>query len=419
MFKFILWIFVVVCVTALPFLTADVFQPEVYLFYTLFSIILSCFAFSAKSYITDRNILIPLFLWLFIVLYTSVYAIHAQAAFDSMGNLLVCVLSFIVLSGLDIKKKQQLALALVVGSFFISMRALLQYFLFFDKILPFLASQNLVLTEKEFFYISDIVQRQRVVSTFVSPNLLASYLVMINIIILPFWIAQKKKYLRFALFLLLMMNCYTLWLTRSIAGLLSYVLGVFLFATLFSAKDKTKSKQFKQPLILLIGGLFVLFAALFINRLIFIKGTDNIFLSFNGRLDFWTAALRIIADRPLHFAGLGGFSFFYRFYAPNASFESLMAHNILLQLWIETGLYGLLGFIWFLSALFSNGMKSLLKQKLYFEFYIFKLAVFAGIAAFLFHNMLDFAFFVPQTAIIWWILCAFLTERKDRKNIKT
>jgi putative inorganic carbon (hco3(-)) transporter len=418
MFKLFLWIFVIACIAALPFLTADVFQPEVYFFYTLLSIVLSLFAFSEKSYIADRNILIPLFLWLFIVLCTSVYAVHAQIAFDGMGNLLVCALSFIVLSGLDIKRKQQLALALVVGSFFVSMRALLQYFLYFDKILPFLASQNLVLTEKEFFYISDIVQRQRVVSTFVSPNLLASYLVMINMIILPFWVAQKKKYLRLALFLLLMMNCYTLWLTRSISGLLSYVLGVSLFAALFPTKDKATRAKFKHPLVLLATGLLVLFAALFISRLIFAKGTDNLFSSLNGRLGFWTAGLRIIADRPLHFTGLGGFSFFYRFYAQNARFESLMAHNILLQLWIETGLYGLLGFIWFLSALFSNGMKSLLKAKLCFEVYIFKLAVFAGIAAFLFHNMLDFAFFVPQTAIIWWILCAFLTEGKGRKNIR-
>jgi putative inorganic carbon (hco3(-)) transporter len=151
----------------------------------------------------------------------------------------------------------------------------------------------------------------------------------------------------------------------------------------------------------------VLFAVLFVRRFIYDSGADNLSLSLRGRLEFWGTALRMIADRPLKFTGLGGFGNFYRMYVPHARFESMMAHNIIMQLWIETGLYGLLVFVWFVSALFHNGFKVLLKKRACFEAYVFQAGVLSAVSAFLLHNMFDFSFFVAQASIVWWILCAF------------
>jgi O-antigen ligase len=416
MFKKILWILFTVCVILLPFLSADVFKRETYFLYGLFSVVLLCLAVSERTCLKNWSVLIPLFLWLSIILFTSIYAVNAQAALESMGNLFFCVLVFIVLSGLNIKRKQQIALMLIATSFFISARAILQYFFVFNNIFSFLSFQNSVFSEKEFFYIADIVNRRRVIGAFVSPNLLASYLLMINIIIVSFCFAQKNRYLRFIMAALLITNCYALWLTRSIAGSLSFIFGILLFSVLFTAKNMPAGPRFKKRLMFLGLGLVILFAMLFIKRAIYDSGTDNIFLSLKGRLEFWTAALRVIAARPFQFTGLSGFGYLYRLYAPQARLESMMAHNLFLQLWVETGLSGLLAFIWLLSAIIYNGLKNFPKPQPCFKSYVFKLACLSGILAFLFHNMMDFSFFISQTAIIWWILCAFLADNNQDKN---
>jgi putative inorganic carbon (hco3(-)) transporter len=413
-----LWISVIICIMLLPFLTADAFKPVTYLLYTVFSILLLYFAVSEKVYLKDRSILTPLFLWLSIIFITSIYAVSRPAAFDSMGNMFFCALIFIVLSGLDSKRKEQIALTLIAGSFFVSIRAIAQYFFIFDHILPFLSSQDIIFTQKEFAYISDIVQRQRVVSTFVGPNLFASYLVMVNIIIVPFCLTRKNRYLRLILSLLLIMNCYALWLSRSATGLLSFIFGIFLFIILFSMKKSPRMERYKRLFILLSAGLFALFIVLFISRLVYERGTDSLILSLRGRMEFWRTALRVIADRPLQFTGLGGFGYLYRLYAPYARFESMMAHNIFLQLWIETGVYGLLTFIWFLSMLIRSGLKNLLNAQLHFKEYIFQAAALIAMLVFLFHNMLDFSFFVTNPAVIWWLLCAFfISNNQGRENI--
>lgn len=418
MFKKFLWILFTVCVILLPFLSADAFKRETYFLYGLFSIVLLCLAVSERTCLKNRSILIPLFLWLSIILFTSIYAINTQAALEGMVNLIFCVLVFIVLSGLNIKRKQQIALMLIAGSFFISARAILQYFFAFNNIFSFLSFQNSVFSEKEFFYIADIVNRRRVIGSFVSPNLLASYLLMINIIIVSFCFAQKNRRLRFIMAVILITNCYALWLTRSIAGSLSFIFGILLFSVLFAAKNRPSQARFKKRLMLLGLGLVILFAVLFIKRAIYDSGTDNIFLSLKGRLEFWTAALRMIAARPFQPTGLSGFGYLYRFYAPQARLESMMAHNLFLQLWIETGFIGLLAFIWLLSAIIYNGLKNFLKPQPCFKSCFFQAACLSAVLAFLFHNMMDFSFFITQTAIIWWILCAFLTDNiQDKNNI--
>jgi putative inorganic carbon (hco3(-)) transporter len=419
MIKKMLWVSAIICVILLPFFAGDAFKIVTHLLYIGFSIILLGLVMSEKVYLKDYRILTPLFLWLFIIFLTSMYAVSRTDAFDGMGNMFFCALTFIVLSGLDAARKRQVALTLIIGSFFISMRAVLQYFFFFDNILPFLFSHNITLTEKELVYISDIVSRQRVISTFVGPNLLASYLVMINIIIIPFCLTQKNRYLRFALFLLLMVNCYALWLTRSLIGLLSFIFGVFLFIILFSTGKEPGRAWFKRLLIFLSAVLPVLFIILFIGRSFYTNGTDNLLSSLNGRLEFWGAALRMIADRPLQFTGLNGFGYFYRFYTPYARLESMMAHNMFLQLWIETGVYGLLTFIWFLLTALYSGLRDMLRaRRIDFKSYIFQAAMLSAILSFLFHNTLDFSFFVTHAAVIWWLLCAlFVSDKQGKEDV--
>jgi O-antigen ligase len=413
MIKKILWTVIITSIVLLPVLNVSIHQSAAYFLYIIFSFALGYFGIAGKTYLRHRSILIPLLVWLLITFFTSFYALDKSTAFTATGQMLFFGLIFIVLSGLDSNRKKQIALALAFGSFLISIVAIWQYFFFFDKILPSLAFRDSSLTEEGVFYIADLIKRRRVTSIFVNPNLFASYLAMVNIVIISLCFIQEKKILKIILSLLLIMNCYTLWLTRSLAGLLSFILGVFLFILLFSQKSKLSRLRYKRLLIFLGGSLVILFIVLFIKRLIYDSGTDCFILSLRGRLEFWKAALKIIGDRPFQFTGLGGFGHLYRHYCPQIIVESRRAHNIFLQLWVETGIWGLLAFIWFLAALIHKGLRQLFKLQLCFKLYIFQAAGLAALSAFLFHNLLDFSFFVTQVAVVWWVICSWLINSKQ------
>ncbi len=416
MIKKIIWASLIACIFLLPFLTADVFEAGTYFLYAAFSLILCQLAVSNKTYLKNRKILTPLFIWLFIIFLTSIYSLHKEAAFEAMASILICALAFIVLSGLDGKRKRQIGLTVAAGSFFISLLAIWQYFFFFNDIMPSLVSQDPSLTQKEFLYLSDLIQRKRVTSVFAIPNLFASYLSMVNIIIVSFCFIYKKMALRGLFWLLLIINCYALWLTRSIGGLLSFTLGIILFIIFFSIRNKFKQISRKRLLIFLGASLLILFIILLVKRLFYDAGTDNLQISLRGRLEFWQTAFKIIKDRPLQFTGLGGLKNLYRLYSPQAKLESEMVHNLFLQLWIETGIHGLLAFIWFLSAFIYKGLKKIFGSNTSSQSYLFQAAALAAILAFLFHNLLDFSFFVTQTAIIWWLLGSFVIGNKREVN---
>jgi O-antigen ligase len=413
MIKKILWTVIITSVILLPVLNVSIHQSAAYFLYIIFSFSLGYFGIAEKTYLRHRSILIPLLVWLLITFFTSFYALDKSAAFTATGQMFFFGLIFIVLSGLDSNRKKQIALALAFGSFLISIVAIWQYFFFFDKILPSLAFRDLSLTEEGVFYIADLIKRRRVTSIFVNPNLFASYLAMVDIVIISLCFIQEKKSFKIILSLLLIMNCYALWLTRSLAGLSSFILGVFLFILFFSSKSKLSRLRYKKLLVILGGSLIVLFIVLLIKRLVYDNGTDSFFLSLRGRLEFWKAALKIIADRPFQFTGLGGFEHLYRQYCPQIIVESRRAHNIFLQLWVETGLLGVLAFIWFLAALIHKGLRQLSKPQLCFKLYIFQAAGLAALSAFLFHNLLDFSFFITQTAVVWWVISSWSINSKQ------
>ncbi|MDD5503910.1 MAG: O-antigen ligase family protein [Candidatus Omnitrophica bacterium] len=414
--KKILWIIVMAVAFLLPFFSSDAFKTQTYTLYALFAAGLFGIAAVNRSWLNNKALILPLSLWLFVVFFTSFYALYRPGAFTGMCNMLFYAFVFITVAGIEDKMKKQLAFMLVIGSILISARAIFQYFVFFEKIAPLIQERALGLSEKEALYITDIALRQRTISTFVTPNLLASYLSMVNLIALFFCFVVKSKAFRGACLLALLMNCYSLWLTRSAAGLVSFAIGVFLLNLLMSAKGAPREKRFRITLAVFCAVVFAAMACLTTSRIIYDTGTDKMLLSLAGRLEFWKTAMRIITDQPFQFVGLEGFGFLYRLYAPYAQFESTMAHNLFLQLWIETGIMGMAVFIWFAASVVLAAIRGLKKARPVFEDYAFKSACLGAVFVFLIHNMLDFSFFVPQTAVIFWLLCAFIVSNENGRQ---
>jgi O-antigen ligase len=188
------------------------------------------------------------------------------------------------------------------------------------------------------------------------------------------------------------------------------IFGVILFVFLLSAQDNKKFKHSKHLILYFAIPLIVIFAILFIGRIYSLADTDRISLSLKGRMDFWKAGIYAIIKKPLSFLGLGNFGHLYTIYPALSYLKSRMAHNIILQLWVETGPYGVFAFLWFFTVLVRNRLTYILKAKAIDEKFILHMAILSAVSTFLFNNLADFSFFLPQTAIIWWVLSALIAK---------
>lgn len=409
-----LWTLVLTGIFLLPFFSPEVFRTSSFILYGTLLISLIFFSIRRKSYLKDRSILFPLLALLIIIIITTIFSPHLSDALGDALNLIFCIMVFVLMADLDLTRKKQVALVLIASSFFISAQALLQRFFYFDRIIPYLISHQPRLTGKELFYILDIAARKRALSMFSAPNLLASYLVMVNLVIFGCLSIYRGKKVFFILLALLIINTLSLWFTRSFWGLASFIFGILLFSGLVSAKVKREFRPTRRLFVSFAAAIFILFILLFIRRFFYASGTYNLSCALQGRLHFWKTALRAIADRPLSFTGLGNFGYLYPAYSAPGDIESMMAHNLFLQLWVETGPYGLLTFIVFVTALIFKTIKTGILAEKEMARATLRVATLCSVCVFLFHDMAGFSFFILQTSVIWWILCALSIDTRQR-----
>lgn len=400
------WIAVLIGIFLLPFFSPEVFKTSSFILYGTLLISLLFFSVRTKSYLRNRFIFLSLLVLFSIIIITSIFSSHPADALDDTLSLIFCMMIFILMANLGLAKKNQIALVIMASSFFISAQALLQRFFYFDKIIPYLISNQPSLTPKELFYILDIAAKRRVLSMFDTPNLLASYLVMVNLLIFGYLLIYRGKRAFFVLLALLTINTLVLWFTHSFWGLASFIFGIILFFGLVSAKVKGEFKPFRCLFVSFVAVIFILFILLFIRRFFYASGTYNLSYALQGRLHFWKTALRAIADRPLSFVGLGNFGYLYPIYSGSAEIESMMAHNFFLQLWVESGPYGLLAFVVFVAALIFKTIKTGILAEKEMARAALRIATLCSVCAFLFYDMAGFSFFILQTSVIWWTLAA-------------
>lgn len=393
----------------LPFFAAEIYKAFAFSIYVFCTIWFIYMALSSGYFLKQKRIAIPLFFWLLNGLIASIYAINPQLAVERAGVVFFGGLAFFVVSGLDWEHKKQLGFILITSSLAISFIGILDYFLLFSMEDHQLASQELL-------FLSEMIQRRRVYAVFFTPNILAVYLAMINCLAIAYFFIQKNQIFRFFFLCVLTLNTYVLWLTRSITGMASFGVGIFLFGALAAKYFSPTYKKFYRVWLFSFLSVFSLFIALILNRIFCSQGIDNLFLSLRNRIEFWKVAVYLIAEHPLGFSGLGGFGFFFKSYAPYTHLISTMAHNIFFQIWVEMGICGLLAFIWFFLVMIHRGLKDIQENFFNDKTSIVSVGALSAVGAFLFHNLFDFSFFVSQTAIIWWILCAFIVNNSLKPN---
>lgn len=294
------------------------------------------------------------------------------ASLHALLNYCAALLLFLITISLSDQDKDALIKTVICAAVIISLLAIYQYFFGFTHLLSYAVTHKL---NDPFAF--DYIQRKRVFFPFVTPNILAGYLIIIS----PAALTIKKKKWLIAIPLLS-----ALLLTQSLGALLSLAGGISLYVFL---KETSLRNRF-----LILGS--IVFACMLIMLLRHTTHQPQALPSFSltQRLNYWQESLKIIKEHPVRGIGLGNFDI------P----QSRYAHNSYLQIWAEIGILGLFSFVWLITTVLATGLspQTIAEDKNHI------LLLYTAVIVFLLHNAADFTFFLPEVSLIWWLLTGFL-----------
>jgi putative inorganic carbon (HCO3(-)) transporter len=153
--------------------------------------------------------------------------------------------------------------------------------------------------------------------------------------------------------------------------------------------------------------MFLLFDLLVIVVLVLISRSttqrEHILPAFSliKRLDYWQGTLQIIKSSPLIGVGLGNFDLV----------QSRYAHNSYLQIWAEMGILGIISILWLIIAVFKSAFMNIKKGTQNNQIVGF----ISANTVFLAHNFVDFTFFLPEVAMIWWIIVGLIISKYNNE----
>lgn len=190
-------------------------------------------------------------------------------------------------------------------------------------------------------------------------------------------------------------------------------LTVALILPLVSIKYVIKSK--KTIIITLIS--FIILGAFFVNSNSFknrLISTTNITTDSSNveRILAWKSCFNMIQDYPVLGVGLGEFKHFYDSgYRESESRNSLLhAHNNILQIWAESGIVGLVGFLYLACYIFIKNMVEWLKDK-----NPYSLMIWGSWLAFMIYGMFDLTMHHSAITKAMWFLFGCILVFKNRK----
>jgi O-antigen ligase len=135
---------------------------------------------------------------------------------------------------------------------------------------------------------------------------------------------------------------------------------------------------------------------------------DNLFSGGSGslRLDLWGSAIEMIRDHPIFGIGLDQFLYVYapRYVKPEAWSERFTSHphDIILDCWLSLGIMGLVLALAFVVILCVATVRLARKRS------VLGLAAAGAMFAGILHGLVDNGYFLPDLALIFWLLTAII-----------
>lgn len=325
-----------------------------------------------------RPLLKPIIFLAFILGLSSVFSFNPFKSIGQLYTYLIYILMFFVVSTLSADEKKEVVRAITLAGMIISFLAIYQCLLGFRHVLNYLARYKMTY---DFGY--DYLLRRRAFFPFVTPNALGGFLIMI----VPFVLDKKKLHILIPVSIAILF-------TQSIGAFLSLFAGLVLY---FYLRGGLKGNRF-----LGVTFMAVIIFVIFILRSQVSREFLQPYSSLTKRIEYWKEAIRIIGYEPVLGMGFGNFNMRLSRYA----------HNLFLQIWAEMGLLGLLTFIWLIVKYFTNVISKLKKAGV--ESTQGKnqtIALLCASFVFLFHNIFDFTFFLPEICLYWWVILGLSLNR--------
>lgn len=329
-----------------------------------------------------------LIIFFIILVFSSIFSITAKQSFQQLFMYTsILLMVFIVSKDLDKRELNILLMCLVITATFVALFGIYQYStgdMGGHGWVDIKTNPNL---------------KARAYSTMDNPNILAQYLVIACSMSMALFLDSKNKLRKLLLFLSTGITFLCLLLTFSRGGWIAFFLA-------FSMIVLVENKK-----IIPIGVLFGIVSLFFLPEVVIdrLKTIGNLEDSSNAyRFSIWAAALRMLKD--FWFSGVGlGYEAFMKAY-PNymlSGIKAAHAHNLYLQLAIETGIFGLAIFLYNIVKTYTTGIMVLMKSVNSFQKKI-TIAAMGALSGLLSHGLVEHVLFDYRVIFLFWLMIAII-----------
>ena len=379
-----------------------------------FNFILISFAiiylvFSPRTIIPRTSLNRPLLIFMVALLASTAFSISWRWSSLEIYWFIPNILIFYIVSKTNQKQKKQLIITIITAATIISIYAIYQYLFGFRDALEYLAQRA------PNPYAKVVIAGRRVLATFISPNIFAGYEIMMLFIGMGLLVnAVQRKRMPFWPVISISVMIAALLLTKSLGGILIFFITLFLF--LFLLTYYLKLKRYNKRMAFLVNLIIVISLIIFIPTSgFFLRHRLSQFLDFNDpqnsivqRLHFLKTSLNILKDYPFLGIGWRNLGLLYEDYKVAQANISHFSHNCFLQIAVETGPLGLVGFVWIVYIFLRDGLRNLKKAD--FQQQALQAGLFCAGCAFLLHNLIDLTFYFNQVSFFWWIILGLLNK---------
>ncbi len=254
----------------------------------------------------------------------------------------------------------------------------------------------------------------RAYATFYNPNNFAEILVLLTPCSFVAFMTEERvsKAAKALIGLSFILPVVALVLTYSRGAWISFALSVGSFIALANLK--------LVPLFLILAVMAIPFLpSSIINRVLSLfTGNDT---SMGYRLYIWEASLKALDANPLTGGGLGTNNFFdaYRKFMVPEACVATHAHNMYLEIWLETGLFGFLSIVTLYVSSLKNTLLAAVRTDRGVRYAA--IALFSTLFGMFFIEMVEYIWFYPRVMLVFWsvlglawaLLRSMNGERKD------
>lgn len=282
------------------------------------------------------------------------------------------------------------------------------------------------ITGEDLFLSRPLSKGPRATAGFNAPNGLGAYLVMTIPIVASLWFHDSWKSTKMRATVLggLAILVYALILSFSRGAWISLVAGSII-AVLWGMCLKQINKR--QILAFLVGSslLVGLMGTYYLNNKDKITSLNRSVL--NWRLDVWSETVEMIKERPLFGYGINTYMRKFQEYKydrrnipMHKRHNATYAHNCYLQIGMESGILGLMGFIAILIAYYRHVVIQIKKlNQVHPQYLSLAIGLLGGITAFLIHAFFDTHFYsLPLAAYLWTMMAALIIILNQVSNGK-